>query len=279
MADADTDIETPELVELQDEISKTSTEIVNELPADSGNDGGSDLLTEGQKKLPAALQEHILNSKKAESDEDEKPTDEMNVAQAIPDDDESPVESDTAGDEIFQNPVEQEPPAGEFHPPLDEKPEMSETDMKNKYAEVYSAHAMSQRVASMPLAEYEEWLFPAVGSPDHLRGQMCLARIEASLKAANGGRAVSDLWQIKIGAALWSRLNYREGNVEETRREVEKAPPMELMPLIPKNAAEAISVIEEMQASTIESGSNMNWPVLGACAAALIVPLVFLRRG
>lgn len=278
MADADTDIETPELVELQDEISKTSTEIVNELPADSDDKGSDDLLTEGQKKLPAALQEHILNSKKAEADEEEESKDEMNVAQAIPDDD-TPAEETQPADDIFQNPVEQEPPAGEFHPPLDEKPETEEVDMKNKYAEVYAAHAMSQRVASMPLSEYEDWLFPPVGSPDHLRGQMCLARIEASLKAANGGKAVSDLWQIKIGAALWSRLNYREGNVEETRREVEKAPPMELMPLIPKNAAEAISVIEEMQASTIESPSKTNWGMIGACAAAVIVPLVFIRRG
>ena len=277
MVDADSDIETPELVDLQDQISKTSTEIVNEIPMGESSEGDESLLSEGQRKLPAALKEHILSQKKAESDEEEEQTDEMNVAAAIPDDnvDDEPVMEDS---NIFENPVEQDPPAGEFHPPVVEEFKDDDRD-DNKRAEIYAAHAMSQRVASMPLAEYEDWLFPTVGSPDHLRGQMCLARIEASLKAANGGRAVSDLWQIKIGAALWSRLNYRDGTVEDTRKAVEKAPPMELIPLIPKNAAEAISVIEEMQAHGVEESSNTNWVMMGFCAAAITVPLLLLKKG
>ena len=130
----------------------------------------------------------------------------------------------------------------------------------------------------MPLADYEDWLFPPSGSPDNLRGQMCLARLDASLKAANGGRAVSELWQVKIGAALWSRLNYRNNPVEETRCELEKAPPMELIPLIPRNASEAISVIEEIQMAE-SSSSETNWGLIGACGVAVIIPLLLLRRG
>ena len=277
-------VETPELVDLQDVFAKTSTEVINELPSDSEvsdsadleNDG--DLLSEGQKKLPEALQKHILSRKKEEGEEGEETTTPLDIKEALSDDGES-TDGEAPEDSMFQNPVEQDPPAGEFHEPV---VEISETPINNrdKYAEVYAAHAMSQRIASMPLAEYEGWLFPQVGSPDHLRGQMCLARIEASLKAANGGHSISDLWQIKIGAALWSRLHYREGDAETTRQEVEKAPPMELIPLIPKNASEAISVIEEMQASNIESGSQIKWwGVVGACAAAIVVPVFFLRRG
>lgn len=284
----DSDIETPELVDLQDEFSKTSTTVVNEIPQESekvipettSSDEG--LLTDGQKKLPEALKKHIISKKKEESEEDSEVTSEIDVKAAVPDDGETGDTEKSPDDSIFNNPVEQEPPTGEFHEPVvEQSPEAAiETPIntQNKYAEVYAAHAISQKVASMPLAEYEEWLFPPTGSPDHLRGQMCLARIEASLKAANGGRAIADLWQIKIGAALWSRLHYREGDLEATRKEAEKAPPMEMIPLIPKNASEAISVIEEMQATGIEK-PDTQWGLIGACFAAVTLPLLLLRRG
>ena len=285
------DVQTPELVELQDTLSKTSTEIVNELPSESTPKSESDVtpdvkaaedtggLTEAQKKnLPEALQKAIL-AKKGKSDDkeaEEAPTNEMDVAEAIPGDEVVP--EGPATEEPWQS--EPEPAEPEVETPVETQPveEFQASPVsEERYREIYSAHSMSQRVASMPLAEYEAWLFPDNESPDYLRGQMCLSRVEASLKAANGGRSVAEPWQIKIGAALWSRLNYNHGDVETTRRELERAPPMEILPLIPRNASEAISVIEEMQ-STREEPASQPWGLIGACGAAVMIPLLLLRR-
>ena len=280
------DVETPELVELQDTLSKTNTEIVNELPSESEPEAQatetkaaeSKGLTEAQKKnLPEALQKAIL-AKQSGSDDKEAETEsgsEMNISEAIPDDGVSPE------DPTAEQPWQSEPEPAEPEPTPEPEPEAFEAPQEQiseeRYREIYSAHSMSQRVASMPLADYEAWLFPDNHSPDYLRGQMCLSRVESSLKAANGGRAVAEPWQIKIGAALWSRLHYNHGDVETTRRELERAPPMEIMPLIPRNASEAISVIEEMQ-TTREQPSSQNWGIIGACGAAVLIPLILLRR-
>lgn len=281
------DVETPELVELQDTFAKTESTVVNELPSESessekpfeqkAESGG---LTENQKKnLPEALQKAILAKQSGGSDkkdEEESHEEPMNL-DTIEESSEEKVEEKK--EDMFAQPTETEEPAGEFTPPVEETPinPTPVVDTVNR-AEIYAAHSLAQKVASMPLAEYEDWLFPPHGSPDHLRGQMCLARIDASLKAANGGRAVAELWQVKIGAALWSRLNFRDNPVEETRCELEKAPPMELIPLIPRNASEAISVIEEIQTGKSDT-SDTNWGVLGACGVAVLLPILLLRRG
>ena len=280
------DIETPELVELQDVFAKTESTVVNELPSESGDidiqfdnkeaesSGG---LTANQKSnLPEALQKAILakqsgNSDKKEGEESSETPMNLEVVE------ESPEDSNEEKEDIFSNPPETEESKEEFKPPVAEPINPTPVDNINR-AEIYAAHSLAQKVSSMPLAEYEDWLFPHQGSPDHLRGQMCLARIDASLKAANGGRAVAELWQVKIGAALWSRLNFRDNAVEETRCELEKAPPMELIPLIPRNASEAISVIEEIQTGNNQR-SDTNWGVIGACGVAVLLPILLLRRG
>ena len=280
------DVETPELVELQDTFAKTESTVVNELPSESGDidiqvdnkeaesSGG---LTANQKSnLPEALQKAILakqsgNSDKKEGEESSETPMNLEVVE------ESPEDSNEEKEDIFSNPPETEESKEEFKPPVAEPINPTPVDNINR-AEIYAAHSLAQKVSSMPLAEYEDWLFRHQGSPDHLRGQMCLARIDASLKAANGGRAVAELWQVKIGAALWSRLNFRDNAVEETRCELEKAPPMELIPLIPRNASEAISVIEEIQTGNNQR-SDTNWGVIGACGVAVLLPILLLRRG
>ena len=280
------EIETPELVELQEVFAKTESTVVNELPSESksaeepfeqkAESGG---LSENQKKnLPEALQKAILAKQSGNSDtkegEEESHEEPMNLDKI---EETSEEKQEEKQEDMFAQPTETEEPAGEFTPPVEAPINPTPVDDVNR-AEIYAAHSLAQKVASMPLAEYEDWLFPAQGSPDHLRGQMCLARIDASLKAANGGRGVAELWQVKIGAALWSRLNFRDNPVEETRCELEKAPPMELIPLIPRNASEAISVIEEIQTGKTDT-SDTNWGVLGACGVAVLLPILLLRRG
>jgi len=280
------EIETPELMELQDTFAKTESTVVNELPSESesaelpfGKDAESEGLSTSQKSnLPEALQKAILAKQSGGSDkkegEEESHEEPMNL-DTIEETSEESVEKKQ--EDMFAQPTETEEPAGEFTPPVEAPINPTPVDDVNR-AEIYAAHSLAQKVASMPLAEYEDWLFPAQGSPDHLRGQMCLARIDASLKAANGGRGVAELWQVKIGAALWSRLNFRDNPVEATRCELEKAPPMELIPLIPRNASEAISVIEEIQTGKTDT-SDTNWGVLGACGVAVLLPILLLRRG
>ena len=279
------DVETPELVELQDTFAKTESTVVNQLPSESESSAepfeqkAESGLSENQKKnLPEALQKAILAKQSGSSDtkegEEESHEEPMNL-DTIEETSEEKVEEKQ--EDIFSNPTETEDPAGEFTMPPETSINPTPVEDINR-AEIYAAHSLAQKVASMPLAEYEDWLFPAHGSPDHLRGQMCLARIDASLKAANGGRQVAELWQVKIGAALWSRLNFRDNPVEETRCELEKAPPMELIPLIPRNASEAISVIEEIQTGKGDT-SDTNWGVLGACGVAVLLPILLLRRG
>mgnify|MGYP003629553938 CR=1 FL=1 len=277
------DIETPELVELQDVFAKTESTVLNELPSETAatessfdKNAESEGLSESQKSnLPQALQNAILAKKdKSPEDSQEGPMEEPLNLDKTMDNSESEKPED-----MFNSPVETAEPVEEFTPPVAEEP-INPTPVVDtvRHAEIYAAHSLAQRVASMPLAEYEEWLFPSQGSPDNLRGQMCLARIDASLKAANGGRAVAELWQVKIGASLWSRLNFRDNPVEETRCELEKAPPMELIPLIPRNASEAISVIEEIQTGK-NTSPDTNWGVIGACGVAVLLPILLLRRG
>ena len=282
------DIETPELVELQDTFANTETTVVNELPSGGEGKEVAEGLSEAQKSnLPPALQKAILAKKgvdaispsddKAGEDEESTQSEELDIEKAL-DSKEEVVED--VDDSIFQNPTELEDPAGEFNPPVEvaEATAINPTPVpSNTTAEIYAAHSLAQKVASMPLKDYEEWLFPASGSPDHLRGQMCLARLDASLKAANGGRPVAELWQIKIGSALWSRLNYRNNPIEETRCELEKAPPMEVIPLIPRNASEAISVIEEIQTAE-KPHDRTNLAVLGACGVAILLPIFLMQQ-
>jgi len=283
------DIETPELVELQDTFANTETTVVNELPSEAEGKEVAEGLTEAQKSnLPPALQKAILAKKgvdaispsdnKAGEGEETEPTEELDIEKAMGNDEE--VVEEAVDDSIFTNPTELEDPAGEFNPPVEvvEATAINPTPVPSTTtAEIYAAHSLAQKVASMPLKDYEEWLFPASGSPDHLRGQMCLARLDASLKAANGGRPVAELWQIKIGSALWSRLNYRNNPIEETRCELEKAPPMEVIPLIPRNASEAISVIEEIQTAE-KPHDRTNLAVLGACGVAILLPIILMQQ-
>jgi|TARA_R110000824_G_C15224074_1_gene677797 hypothetical protein len=282
-----TDIETPELVELQDVFAKTESTVVNELPSESESidtqlegkeaESSGGLTADQKSNLPEALQKAILAKQSGNSDKKEGEEDSHEQPMNLDTMGESSEPTEEEKEDLFSNPTETEEPAGEFTPPVDAPINPTPVDNINR-AEIYAAHSLAQKVASMPLAEYEDWLFPHQGSPDHLRGQMCLARIDASLKAANGGRAVAELWQVKIGAALWSRLNFRDNAVEETRCELEKAPPMELIPLIPRNASEAISVIDEIQTGNNQH-SDTNWGVIGACGVAVLLPILLLRRG
>jgi|TARA_B100000902_G_scaffold388409_1_gene433996 hypothetical protein len=275
-------VETPELMELQDELIKTDTSIVNDLPSETESSEkaaeSSGGLSESQKKnLPEALQKAILAKKdKSAEGEEVAPAGEMNISEAIPDDELTPV--DPTAEEPFQESPEPVEPVVEVPVPEEVFQAPEPVVAEDKYKDIYAAHSLSQRVASMPLAEYEEWLFPNSESPDYLRGQMCLARVEASLKAANGGRGIAEPWQIKIGSALWSRLNYRNGDIETTRKELEKAPPMEVLPLIPRNASEAISVIEEIQMRDSTPESETPWGLIAACGLAVMTPLLLLRR-
>jgi hypothetical protein len=163
------DVLTPELVDLQDTLSKTNTEIVNELPSEATNkaaevtseikaseDTGG--LTENQKNnLPEALQKAILakkEGKSAESEESEPAGPAMDVAAEIPGDEITPAGPET------EEPWQAVPEPAEPEVMVPEEPEAFQAPevSPDQYREIYSAHSMSQRVASMPLAEYEAWL-------------------------------------------------------------------------------------------------------------------------
>lgn len=132
-------------------------------------------------------------------------------------------------------------------------------------------------ISTMDLSDYEEWLF------DDELGRRTLARIVAKMKAQGYDYKP---WQISIGAAAWSKENYTQTSLEDTRYLVERVKPTTLSDYVPMNPDGIKQVIDSVKRaeeiigfSATPETERSHWPVLGGIAGiSVLIPLLMRRR-
>jgi len=132
-------------------------------------------------------------------------------------------------------------------------------------------------IATMDLSDYEEWLF------DDDLGYRCLARIIAKMQSQGYEYRP---WQISIGAAAWSKDNYNNTSLEDTRYLVERVKPNELIQYIPDSVDGISTVIDSIKRAeeirgigTKSSSSKYHWPIIGGIAGiSIIIPYLMKRK-
>jgi len=135
----------------------------------------------------------------------------------------------------------------------------------------------TNRIGSLDLSDYEEWLFG-----DEI-GQISLARLMTKVKREGYNYKP---WQISIGATAWSMENYHNTELVETRHIVERMPIKELIDHIPESTQDIIHVINsvkraEESIAPVESSGMGNKPLLilvGVSGVAALLPILLSRR-
>ena len=132
-------------------------------------------------------------------------------------------------------------------------------------------------ISTMDLSDYEEWLF------DDDMGRRCLARIVAKVKSQGYDYKP---WQISIGASAWSKENYNNTSLEDTRYLVERVKISDLIDYIPyspdslKTVIDTIKRAEEVRGISTKSESKVPlWAILGGVAGvSTIIPYLMKKR-
>ena len=161
-------------------------------------------------------------------------------------------------------------------------------------AEAREQFGVSQRVASMLPAEYELWLFPAMGSPGYHEGKVTLARVINNLTSAGynkdtlGYDAVIYPKLVQIAAATWSQTNYCGVDVVETRTQLTLAPASQVVDLLPNVddvtpdlMAPAFPQVDtiEIDLPVVPEKSYLAPALIGvASLSALVLPIMLVRR-
>ena len=160
-------------------------------------------------------------------------------------------------------------------------------------AEAREQFGIAQRVASMLPAEYESWLFPAIGSPGYHEGQVTLARIINNLTSAGynkdslGYDAIIYPKVVQIAGATWSQTNYAAGDVVTTREQLTLAPSSQVVDLLPSLEtithdvmSPAFPTVDSVEIEIEEPRKSYMGPALVGVAsvAAIIMPIMLVRR-
>ncbi len=157
-------------------------------------------------------------------------------------------------------------------------------------------YELSNRVAQMVPAEYEEWMFPPMGHPGYHLGQLCLSRVIANLASAGYNSVTLDEdpvvypRKVQIAASTWSQTHYTGEDLETTRRELTMAPASEVQVLIPATSTMIDDLVSsryppmDVEVETIMVEDKTPSPVvsMGVIAAtgltAMILPIYLVRR-
>ena len=131
-------------------------------------------------------------------------------------------------------------------------------------------------IAALDLSDYENWLFG-----DEM-GQRTLSRIITKLKREGYDYKP---WQVSIAAAAWSKDNYNDTSLSDTRHLVERVQISALADYIPQGAENIQEVIasvkraEEIFAESTPQKTNIPWIMIGgASALAIAIPFLMRRR-
>ena len=205
-------------------------------------------------------------------------------------------------DEMHQaptDPVTPPEPAGESIDYSAVTPPEPETISAYSAEEVMAAqqsYELSNRVAQMVPAEYEEWMFPPMGHPGYHLGQLCLSRVIANLASAGYNSVTLDEdpvvypRKVQIAASTWSQTHYTGDDLETTRRELTMAPASEVQVLIPATSTMIDDLVSsryppmdvEVETVMVEDKTTSPLVSMGVIAAtgltAMILPIYLVRR-
>ncbi len=293
---ADEDL-SPDLEDLKAQIEKSAgvdEETKESLPttdAIPGDKETKDSKGAAMEKAGAALAGVAAKTEGISDDDDEgSPEEEVALDDVVDDSDATTPE--TAGDQPvvedsgidFEN---QEPEPEVMAAPV--SPIITE-EMR---AEARDQFGVAQRVASMLPAEYELWLFPAMGEPGYHEGQVTLARVVNNLTSAGynkdtlGYDAIIYPKVVQIAAATWSQTNYAGCDVVETREQLTLAPASQVVDLLPNLDAVTHDIMAPAfpQVDTVEieieapRKSYIAPALIGvASVSAIVLPIFLVRR-
>ena len=290
---ADEDL-SPDLEDLKIEIEKSAgvDEEVKDTVPSSDAVAEKDSKGAAMEKAGAALAGVAAKKEGVTDDEDAGPEEEVALDDVVDDSDattpetadDSPVVEDSGIDFENQEPEpETEVMAETLTPVITE-------EMR---AEARDQFGVAQRVASMLPAEYEMWLFPAMGTPGYHEGQVTLARFINNLTSAGynkdtlGYDAIIYPKVVQIAAATWSQTNYSGCDVVETREQLTLAPASQVVDLLPNLDAVTHDIMAPAfpQVDTVEieieapRKSYVGPALIGAASlSALVLPIFLVRR-
>ena len=271
-----------------DEETKESLPTTDAIPGDKET---KDSKGAAMEKAGAALAGVAAKTEGISDDDDEgSPEEEVALDDVVDDSDATTPE--TAGDQPvvedsgidFEN---QEPEPEVMAAPV--SPIITE-EMR---AEARDQFGVAQRVASMLPAEYELWLFPAMGEPGYHEGQVTLARVVNNLTSAGynkdtlGYDAIIYPKVVQIAAATWSQTNYAGCDVVETREQLTLAPASQVVDLLPNLDAVTHDIMAPAfpQVDTVEieieapRKSYIAPALIGvASVSAIVLPIFLVRR-
>ena len=290
---ADEDL-SPDLEDLKIEIEKSAgvdEEVKDTVPT---TDAVPEKDSKGaaMEKAGAALAGVAAKKEGVTDDDDAGPEEEVALDDVVDDSDattpetadDSPVVEDSGID--FEN-QEQEP-----EPELMAEP-IAPVITEEMRAEARDQFGVAQRVASMLPAEYELWMFPAMGTPGYHEGQVTLARVINNLTSAGynkdtlGYDAIIYPKVVQIAAATWSQTNYSGCDVVETREQLTLAPASQVVDLLPNLDAVTHDIMAPAfpQVDTVEieieapRKSYLGPALIGAASlSALALPIFLVRR-
>lgn len=290
---ADEDL-SPDLEDLKIEIEKSAgvDEEVKDTVPSSDAVPEKDSKGAAMEKAGAALAGVAAKKEGVTDDEDAGPEEEVALDDVVDDSDattpetadDSPVVEDSGID--FEN-QEQEP-----EPQLMAEP-IAPVITEEMRAEARDQFGVAQRVASMLPAEYELWMFPAMGTPGYHEGQVTLARVINNLTSAGynkdtlGYDAIIYPKVVQIAAATWSQTNYSGCDVVETREQLTLAPASQVVDLLPNLDAVTHDIMAPAfpQVDTVEieieapRKSYVGPALIGAASlSALVLPIFLVRR-
>jgi len=132
-------------------------------------------------------------------------------------------------------------------------------------------------ISTMDLSDYEEWLF------DDELGRRSLSRILAKFKAQGYDYKP---WQISIGASAWSKDNFNNTSLEDTRYLVERAKIQNIVDYIPESPDGIDKVITtlkqaegKLESLTSKEKKELPIAMLGGIAGlSVLVPYLMRKR-
>jgi hypothetical protein len=138
-------------------------------------------------------------------------------------------------------------------------------------------YELSNRVAQMVPAEYEEWMFPPMGHPGYNSVTLDEDPVVYPRK-------------VQIAASTWSQTHYTGDDLETTRRELTMAPASEVQVLIPATSTMIDDLVSsryppmdvEVETVMVEDKTTSPLVSMGVIAAtgltAMILPIYLVRR-
>jgi len=273
-----------------DEETKDSIPTTDSLPGDADTTKGT-AMNKAKEAMAgvAGVADGLNNDKEDESSNDEE------VTLEDVEDDSDATTTETAGEPVVaESGIDydsHEPPEAEEEPEVAKKTITITEEMR---AEARDQFGVAQRVASMLPAEYESWLFPAMGEPGFHEGQVTLARVINNLTSAGynkdslGYDAIIYPKVVQIAGATWSQTNYAGGDVVTTREQLTLAPASQVVDLLPSLdtithdvMSPAFPTVEtvEIEIEEVPRNSYMGPALVGvASIAAIVMPIMLVRR-